>query len=80
MLRLLNGAIAAPLALGEWGQLYLGSDLLLLALGLYDLATRARLHPAYIAGVVWMIILQITALLLLGNPTRKALSLHLIGH
>jgi len=46
----------------------------------YDLATRARLHPAYLAGVVWMIALQITALVLLGNPTWKALSLHLIGH
>jgi hypothetical protein len=44
------------------------------------LITRARLHPAYIAGVVWMIALQITALVLLGNPTWKALSLHLIGH
>jgi hypothetical protein len=78
--RLLNGAVAAPLALGEWGELYLGSDLLLLALGVYDLATRARLHPAYIAGVVWMIGLQITALVLLGNPIWKALSLHVIGH
>jgi hypothetical protein len=78
--RLLNGAVAAPLALGDWGQLYLGSDLLMLGLGVYDLATRARLHPAYLAGVVWMIALQITALVLLGNPTWKALSLHLIGH
>jgi hypothetical protein len=78
--RLLNVAVAAPLALGEWATLYLGSDLLLLALGIYDLATRARLHPAYIAGIVWMIALQITALTLLGNPTWKALSLHLIGH
>ena len=78
--RLLNRAVAAPLALGDWGRLYLGSDLLMLALGVYDLATRARLHPAYLAGVVWMIALQITALVLLGNPTWKALSLHLIGH
>ena len=78
--RLLNGAVAAPLALGEWATLYLGSDLLLLALGVYDLATRAIFHPAYIAGVVWMITIQITALVLLGNPTWKALSLHLIGH
>ena len=30
--RLLNGAVAAPLALGEWGELYLGSDILLQAL------------------------------------------------
>jgi hypothetical protein len=65
---------------GEWGDLYLGSDLLMLGLGVYDLATRRRLHPAYIAGVVWMLGLQVTALRLLGNATWKALSLHLIGH
>ena len=81
--RFLNGAMAAPLGHGAWGAragLYLGSDLLMLGLGLYDLATRGRLHRAYIAGVVWTIALQFTALVLLGNPTWKALSLHLIGH
>jgi uncharacterized integral membrane protein len=81
--RLLNGVIAAPLGEGVWGEiagLYLGSDLLMLGLGIYDLATRGRLHPAYIAGVVWMIAPQFTALVLLSNPTWKVLSLHLIGH
>jgi hypothetical protein len=81
--RLLNGVIAAPLGQGVGGAvagLYLGSDLLMLGLGVYDLATRGRLHPAYIAGVVWTIALQFTALVLLGNATWKALSLHLIGH
>lgn len=79
--RFLNGAMAAPLGLGVWSaraELYLGSDLLMLGLGVYDLAMRARLHPAYVAGVVWTIALQFTALL--GNPSWKALSLHLIGH
>jgi hypothetical protein len=81
--RLLNGVVAAPLGEGIWGEiaaLYFGSDLLMLGLGLYDLGTRGRLHPAYIAGVVWVIALQCTALVLLGSPTWKALSLHLIGH
>ena len=35
--RLLNGAIAGPLALGDWGALYLGSNLLLLGFGAYTL-------------------------------------------
>jgi hypothetical protein len=81
--RLLNGAMAAPLGHGGWGtaaRLYLGSDILMLGLGVYDLATRGRLHPAYIAGVVWTIALQFTALTLLTSPAWKALSLHLIGH
>jgi hypothetical protein len=81
--RLLNGFMAAPLGHSAWGdlaRLYLGSDVLVLGLALYDLATRGKLHPAYIAGVVWMITLQFTAYTLLTNPTWKALSLHLIGH
>jgi hypothetical protein len=78
--RLLNGAMAAPFALGVWGELYLGSDLLLVAFGVYDLATRSRFHPAYLAGAAWMVALQSSALLLLGNSTWKGLSLHLIGH
>jgi hypothetical protein len=81
--RFLNGALAAPLGNGAWGEiagLYLGSDLLMLGFGVYDLSTRGRLHPAYIAGVVWTCALQFTALVLLGNPTWRALSLHLIGH
>ena len=32
---------------------YLGSGLLILALGAYDLISRRRLHPAYIAGATW---------------------------
>lgn len=81
--RLINGAIAAPLGETMWGtlaQLYAGSDVLMLGLGGYDLATRGRLHPAYVAGVVWAIALQITAYTLLTSPTWKELSLHLIGH
>ena len=80
----LNGhVVVAPLGhsvLGSIAGLYLGSDLLMLGLGVYDFATRGRLHPAYIAGVVWTIVLQFTALTLLVDPTWKALSLHLIGH
>jgi hypothetical protein len=34
--------------------LYLANDLLILALGGYDLVTRRRLHPAYMAGVAWV--------------------------
>jgi hypothetical protein len=81
--RLLNGALSAPLGRGVWStlaDLYLGSDILMLGLGVYDLATRHRLHLAYVAGAVWMIALQFTAFTLLTNPTWKALSLHLIGH
>jgi hypothetical protein len=47
--RYLNDVMAPPLGHGIWGEiagLYLGSDLLMLGLGVYDLATRGRLHAA----------------------------------
>jgi hypothetical protein len=81
--RCLNDFAAAALAHGFWREfvdLYLGSDLLVLGLGAYDLATRRRLHPAYVAGVVWMLGLQLTARGLLHSAAWKALTLHLIGH
>ena len=81
--RFVNPLLAAPLGQGVWGEfagLYLGSDLLLLGLGAYDLATRRRLNPVYIAGAAWMIALQLTARALLHSPGWKVLSLHLIGH
>jgi hypothetical protein len=81
--RLLNGFASAPLGDGFWGDmvgLYLGSDLLVLGLGAYDLATRRKLHPAYMVGALWMITLQLTARAGLHSPTWKAFTLHLIGH
>ncbi len=81
--RLLNGFVAAPLGeslAGEIVGLYLGSDLLRRGLGGYDLATRGRLHPAYVAGALWTLSLQFTGLVLLNSPGWKALSLRLIGH
>ena len=81
--RYLNNVVATPLGdgvLGEMAGLYLGSDLVALGLGAYDLVTRRRLHPAYVVGLAWMITLELTARSLLHNPAWKALSLHLIGH
>lgn len=81
--RLLNRVASAPFGdgfLGDMVHLYLGSDLLLLGLGAYDLVTRRRLHPAYVVGAVWMLTLQLTARAGLYSPTWKAFALHVIGH
>jgi uncharacterized membrane protein YozB (DUF420 family) len=81
--RLLNGKVTGPLGEGYWADyfhLYLGSDLLMLGLGAYDLVTRRSLHPAYIAAALWMITLQLTGHAGLYSPGWKAVSLHLIGH
>jgi hypothetical protein len=60
--------------------LYLGNDLLVLALGGYDLVTRGRLHNTYVAGIVWVFANQTLAVFLHTLPQWQALSLRLIGH
>lgn len=80
--RYLNGFAALPFGEGrvaEFASLYLASDVLALALGAYDLASRRRLHPVYVAGLAWMLALQFLALLLLHSEGWKPISLRLIG-
>src|ERR1700761_8396685 len=81
--RFLNPIFAAPLGHTFWGgmaALYLGSDLLMLDLGAYDLMARHKLYLAYVAGFAWALTLQLTAYFLLANAAWKALAMHLIGH
>jgi hypothetical protein len=81
--RFLNPFVAAPLGATPWADfagIYFCSDVLMLGFGAYDLVTRGRLHPAYVAGVAWALALQATAITLLNNAGWKALTLHLIGH
>ena len=59
---------------------YGATDLLVLGLGAYDLITRKRLHPAYIAGAIWVFANQLTAVYLLQLPAWKPIATHLIGH
>ncbi len=59
--------------------LYLGDDLLILALGAYDLVTRGRLHPAYLAGLAWVALNELTAVAVFNLPAWKPISLALIG-
>lgn len=65
---------------GRFVGLYLGTDLLLLALGAYDLMTRKRLHPAYIAGGLWMLACQLGGVSLYRLPEWKPIALAIIGH
>jgi hypothetical protein len=47
---------------GTWTILYVCPALLILLVGVYDVATRRRLHPAYLAGVAWIFAVQMLAL------------------
>jgi hypothetical protein len=57
---------ATPLS--HWGPSYGGTMILFLGLGLYDLITRRRLHPAYLAGLAWVVTVEIAALALRADP------------
>ena len=59
---------------------YLGTDLLVLALGAYDLVTRRRLHPAYVAGAAWLLLVELTGNWLYVTPAWKPIALRLLGH
>ena len=61
-------------------EAYLANDLLALGTGGYDLATRRRLHPAYLWGLAWTFGLQATASFLYHQPWMKTVATHLIGH
>lgn len=62
-----------------WVALYLGPDVLVLLAGLYDLATRRRLHPAYMAGVAWIFAVQMLALSLYLAPAWLGVAKHIIA-
>jgi hypothetical protein len=59
---------------------YLANDLLILGLGAYDLITRRRLHPAYMAGAVCIFAIQLLIGYLYTAPWWKIFVTHLIGH
>ncbi len=81
--RLWGFAVGDALGHGFWSftaSADLGKDLLIAALGLYDLVTRGRLHPAYLVATVGMLASQWLQSWLYFDPTWKIISLKLIGH
>jgi hypothetical protein len=86
--RALNGPLAYGLGLAiplgdpfwrEFAGIFVGPDLLMLGLGVYDLVTARRVYPAYLAGFLFALACQVTALSLLHSPAWKEFSLKLIG-
>jgi uncharacterized membrane protein YozB (DUF420 family) len=56
----------------------LGGDVLVAMLGLYDLATRGRLHPAYVLGGGWALVNELAAAWLFFSPGWKAISVRIL--
>jgi hypothetical protein len=81
--RWLGGPISQALGDGFWATfaaLYVGNDLLILAIGAYDLVTRRRLHPAYAAGAAWIFVSQLIAVWLFFSPWWRTVAVKLIGY
>jgi hypothetical protein len=66
--------------LGMFVALYFANDILILAMGGYDLVTRKRLQSVYVAGVVWVFANQVIADLLYHAPAWKPVARAIIGH
>lgn len=62
-----------------WVAFYCGPIALVLLAGAYDLATRRRLHPAFLAGAAYMFSMQMLALSLYFSPAWLTLSKRLIA-
>jgi hypothetical protein len=68
----------APGYWADFAGIYAANDVLILVLGAYDLITRRRLHPAWLAGASYMFLSQFTATALLRDAAWNAIALHLI--
>jgi uncharacterized membrane protein YozB (DUF420 family) len=59
---------------------YIGTLLLVISVGVYDLATRRRLHPAYIAAALWIFANEALATWLFYQPWWLASMKAMTGH
>ena len=60
--------------------LYGVTALMIVGIGAYDLITRKRLHPAYVAGAAWGLAGQATATFLWHDPAWVTYTTHLFTH
>jgi hypothetical protein len=60
--------------LSSYVELFLPTSLLVIGIGAYDLVTRRRLHPAYVAGATLIIASQFTASWLYHNAAWTGLA------
>jgi len=80
--RWLGDPLTKLLGDGFWpfmAETYLANIILIAGIGGYDLITRRRLHPAYLAGAAWVLATQATASWLYISPFWKLVALNLIG-
>jgi hypothetical protein len=57
----------------------IGGNILVAMLGVYDLVTRKRLHPAFVLGAGWILANELAATWLFFSPAWKAISVRILG-
>jgi hypothetical protein len=65
---------------GFYISTYIGTFLLMVAVGVYDLATRRRLHPAYVAAALWIFANEALADWLFHRPFWLVAMKSMTGH
>lgn len=76
-------ALTARLGQGylpHYFSIYIGTLVLIIAVGIYDLATRRRLHPAYVGAALWIFANEALADWLFYQPFWLAWMKALTGH
>lgn len=59
---------------------FVGSEVVMASILIYDLATRRRLHPAVTAAVVFAVLIQVITTYVYLTPAWKPIATHLLGH
>jgi hypothetical protein len=75
--------LSARLGEGYWRfylATYVGTLALVIAVGVYDYATRRRLHPAYLAAALWIVANEMLATWLFYQPFWMATAKRMTGH
>jgi hypothetical protein len=74
------GRIFGDGLIGFWISSSAGNFVLVIGIGIYDLITRGRLHPAYVAGATWLFAWEVVEDILYHSPAWKQVALHIIAH
>jgi hypothetical protein len=72
-------SLMGPHFWGNYIGFYCCTIVLILGMGVYDLVTRGRLHPAYLLGAIWALGVEATGAWLYVSPAWKPVALRLIG-
>jgi hypothetical protein len=79
--RATGATVHQMMAPGFWTDFiatYAANGVLILMLGVYDLITRRRLHPAWVIGASYLFLSEFVAEILVHNAAWNAFALHLI--